>query len=71
MKAGSRLLLLVVLSPTALPASGLAQSQPPDLGNVSIEDLMKIEVTSASRKDQRAADAAAAVFVITHDDIRR
>ena len=32
---------------------------------------MNIEITSASRKEQRAADVAAAVFVITHDDIRR
>ena len=32
---------------------------------------MKIEITSASRKEQRAADVAAAVFVITHEDIRR
>ena len=38
---------------------------------MSIEDLMNIEITSASRKEQRAADVAAAVFVITHDDIRR
>ena len=32
---------------------------------------MNIEVTSASRKEQRTGDVAAAVFVITHDDIRR
>ena len=38
---------------------------------MSIEDLMNIEITSASRKEQRAEDVAAAVFVITHDDIRR
>ena len=48
-----------------------AQSVPPDLRQVSIEDLMNLEITSASRKEQRAADVAAAVFVITADDIRR
>ena len=32
---------------------------------------MSIEITSASRKEQRAKDIAAAVFVITHDEIRR
>ena len=32
---------------------------------------MNIEITSASRKEQRATDVAAAVFVITQDDIRR
>ena len=50
---------------------GLAQGRPPDLSLVSIEDLMNIEITSASRKEQRAGDVAAAVFVITQDDIRR
>jgi iron complex outermembrane receptor protein len=55
----------------AVPSRGLAQTRVPDLSQVSIEDLMNIEVTSASRKEQRAADVAAAVFVITRDDIRR
>jgi iron complex outermembrane recepter protein len=64
----TRALVLVLV---AVPSPGLAQSRAPDLSQVSIEDLMNIEVTSASRKEQRAADVAAAVFVITHDDIRR
>jgi iron complex outermembrane receptor protein len=48
-----------------------AQGRALDLGQMSIEDLMNVEVTSASRKEQRAADVAAAVFVISHEDIRR
>ena len=63
--------LLVLVGLMAVPSPGLAQQRPPDLSQVSIEDLMNIEITSASRKEQRAADVAAAVFVITHDDIRR
>ena len=55
----------------AVSSPGLAQRRVPDLSQVSIEDLMSLEITSASRKEQRAADVAAAVFVITHDDIRR
>ena len=55
----------------ATPSEGFAQNRPRDLSQLSIEDLMSIEVTSASRKEQRAADVAAAVFVITQDDIRR
>jgi len=43
----------------------------PNLSQFSLEELMSIEVTSASRKEQRIADVAAAVFVITADDIRR
>jgi iron complex outermembrane receptor protein len=38
---------------------------------MSLEELMNIEITSASRKEQRAQDVAGAVYVITHDDIRR
>jgi iron complex outermembrane recepter protein len=42
-----------------------------DLALVSLEDLMNIEVTSASRKEQRADAVPAAVYVISQDDIRR
>ena len=61
---------LALFGLVALSSPGLAQGAP-DLSQVSIEDLMNIEITSASRKEQRAADVPAAVFVITHDDIRR
>ena len=62
---------VALIGAMAVASPGFAQSRPPDLSQVSIEDLMSIEVTSASRKEQRAADVAAAVFVITRDDIRR
>lgn len=56
----------------ALWADGAAaQTAPVSLSQVSLEDLMKIEVSSASRKEQQAEDVPAAVYVITHDDIRR
>jgi iron complex outermembrane receptor protein len=53
------------------PVSVRGQAGPRDLARVSIEDLMKIEITSAAKKEQRAEDVPAAVFVITQDDIRR
>ena len=56
---------------TALSTDSLAQARAPDLSQASIEELMNIEITAAGRKEQRAADVAAAVFVITNDDIRR
>ncbi len=65
----SRSLLLMLVGLLAIPRAGLAQV--PNLSETSIEDLMKIEITSASRKAQRAEDVAAAIFVITRDDIRR
>jgi iron complex outermembrane receptor protein len=42
-----------------------------DLTQVSIENLMNMEVTSVSKKDQKMSQVAAAIFVITREDIRR
>ena len=42
-----------------------------DLTEFSIEDLMQVKVVSATKQAQPWADTAAAVFVITADDIRR
>jgi len=42
-----------------------------DPTNLSIEQLMNSEVTSASRADQKFSDTAAATYVITNDDIQR
>jgi len=47
------------------------QAQQPDLMDRSLEDLMNIQVTSVSKKEQKLSQAAAAVFVITQEDIRR
>lgn len=42
-----------------------------DLAEMSLEDLMSIEVTSVSKKEENIRGAAAAIFVITQEDIRR
>ena len=47
------------------------QSGPTDLRLATLEELMSIEVTSASRREQRAEDVPAAVYVIGRDEIRR
>ena len=39
--------------------------------DLDIAQLMNITITSVAKKEQRLADAAAAVFVITQEDIRR
>ncbi|MDP3217249.1 MAG: TonB-dependent receptor plug domain-containing protein, partial [Deltaproteobacteria bacterium] len=39
--------------------------------SLSIEELMNIKVTTVSRNPQKLTQVAAAVFVITQDDIRR
>src|SRR5882672_3943196 len=43
----------------------------PDVTTMSVEDLMNMQVTSVSKRTQKLADAAAAIFVLTQDDIRR
>ncbi|HKX28571.1 MAG TPA: TonB-dependent receptor plug domain-containing protein, partial [Blastocatellia bacterium] len=47
------------------------QSPATDLTAVSLEDLMSIEVTSASKKEEKLFQTAAAIYVITQEDIRR
>ncbi|MHB9027252.1 MAG: TonB-dependent receptor plug domain-containing protein [Candidatus Latescibacterota bacterium] len=63
--------LLVSISVCFAETSDSAQKVSGDLISLSIEELMDIEVTSVSRKAESLANAAAAVFVITQDDIRR
>jgi iron complex outermembrane receptor protein len=53
------------------PATAWAQRQIPDLANATLEELMNIEVTSVSRREQRAEDVAASIYVISRDEIRR
>jgi len=53
------------------PAVGFAQTKAPDLTRASIEDLMNIEITAVSHKEQRAGEVAAAAYVVTQEDIRR
>lgn len=60
---------ITVLVSMALPA--WSQQKPVDLSGLSIEDLMNIEVTSVSKKEQTLSRTGAAVFVITQEDIHR
>jgi iron complex outermembrane recepter protein len=52
-------------------ASAAGPQSVPDVTSMSLEDLMNMQVTSVSKRTQKVADAAAAVFVITQEDIRR
>jgi iron complex outermembrane receptor protein len=54
------------------PINVLAQTPPPaSLAQFSLEDLMNVNVTSVSRKEQKLSETGAAIFVITQDDIHR
>jgi len=61
--AGAAILCLGTLSGAALAAD--------DLTEMSLEELMNLEVTSVSKKAQSKTDVAAAITVITSEDIRR
>lgn len=70
------LLTLATALAAPLPAISSDKQMPvllaqADLTAYGIEELMEINVTSVSKKSQKIADAAAAIYVITQDDIRR
>jgi iron complex outermembrane receptor protein len=52
-------------------ASAQSTQLVPDVTAISLEDLMNLKVTSVSKRAQKLADAPAAIFVITQEDIRR
>lgn len=60
------------LSITVLCISPLVRSEEQDNAlNLSVEDLLNVEVTSVAKKAQSLNDAPAAAFVITNEDIKR
>lgn len=60
-------LLTAILAAFAANAHAAA----PAIDDLSLEDLVKTDITSVSRKTQSLADVAAAAFVISSEDIRR
>jgi iron complex outermembrane receptor protein len=66
------ILCVATLLPLLLARPAVAEvSLPADLADLSIEELANIQITSVSRKPESLAGAAASVFVITGEDIRR
>ena len=69
--AGRAMVAGLVAALLAANAGAEGQKTVPDVATLSMEDLMNLQVTSVSKRTQKVADAAAAVFVITQEDIRR
>ena len=69
MKGWKRVLVVCILLPAWCAAAVAPTTR--ELTELSLEELANLEVTSVSRRAERLADAAASVFVITGDDIRR
>ena len=59
-------LLLIAM---AMPVPAMARL--PNISELSIEQLMDIQVTSVAKKPQKISESAAAIYVITQEDIRR
>src|SRR3989442_11260408 len=70
---GAGRILLASFLAVCLTATTEAQTSRsvPDVTAMSMEALMNMKVTSVSKHTQKVADAAAAIFVITQEDIRR
>ena len=64
-------LLAGILATLSVQAATLDSVLPDDLTDMSMEALMDIEITSVAKKPQKQSAAAAAIFVITNDDLRR
>ncbi|NBC38031.1 TonB-dependent receptor [Novosphingobium sp. FSY-8] len=61
----------LAVQPAAVPDPTVAADGPtaPDLRSLSLEELLAQEVTTAAKKPQRIADTAAAIYVITQEQI--
>ncbi|HEY2842233.1 MAG TPA: TonB-dependent receptor plug domain-containing protein, partial [Bryobacteraceae bacterium] len=63
-----RCLTLAMCLSVALAAPGDTGQ---DLTKLSLDDLMNVQVTSVSKKEQKLSKTGAAVYVIHQEDIRR
>ncbi len=57
---------IILSQPGKAPAQTVEELQ-----HLSIEDLTNVEITSVSKRPEPLSQAAASIYVITHDDIRR
>jgi len=68
-------LALVWLLAMAFPAAAQEVKPAPraatNLMELSLEELVNLQITSVSKKEQRLGDAPAAIFVLSNDDLRR
>lgn len=63
--------IVIALAMTAAPCLAQSSAQLEELKRLSIEELAETDVTSVSRRSERLVDTAAAVSVITSEDLRR
>ncbi len=62
---------LIIAACIASGQGGAAESTTDELFELSLDQLMQIQVTSVSRRPEELRNAPSAIYVITGDDIRR
>jgi len=62
---------VAVLAMAWMPCAFAAGKPGDDLGDLSLEQLGNVDVTSVSKRAERLSDAPASIYVITAEDIRR
>jgi iron complex outermembrane receptor protein len=67
----SMVTLLSFLFAVGFPAQGQGYDQLVYLKQLSLESLLDVEVSSVSKKNEKIMESAAAVYIITAEDIRR
>ena len=70
-KLGRFIFLATALSSSSAFAVELSDTEAQRLLSMSMAELSNISVTSVSKKAEPENEAAAAIFVITQDDIKR
>jgi iron complex outermembrane receptor protein len=70
MKINKILVSTFIITMVAFSSFSLAEDVT-SYDDLDLEDLLSLEITSVSKKKQRLTEAAAAIYVITAEDIRR
>ena len=70
---GSALLIAIAARFSGKPvlAAEAGPATTNSVADLSLEDLINVKVTSVSKQEEKLNDAAAAIFVLSNDDIRR
>jgi iron complex outermembrane receptor protein len=64
-------IVLCLLNPAGSQGQSMARTNISDFSNISLEELINIEVTSVGKKETTLLRSPAAIAVLTQDDLRR
>ncbi len=67
----SILFITLIVTHSITPYAGASTRSTDNYMEMTLEELMQVKITSVSKSEEELSDAAAAVYVITQEDIRR